>query len=206
MTTIVAVRHGETTWNRRGRLQGWAPAPLTDLGREQADQLGATLEARYDIDRILSSDLHRAEETVDILLEHVDAPVAFESAWRERDVGVHQGLQFEEMSERFPEHDLGATGPEAAHRRPESGESLAAVRERVVERWESTLAECGPGETVLVVTHGGPIRLLLGHLKDFDMAESILEQSQGYCAITEFECDREAGSVEIVRENDTDHC
>jgi len=206
VTTIVAVRHGETTWNRKHRLQGWAPAPLTDLGREQAEQLGTALTAEYDIDRILSSDLRRTEETMEILCGHVDAPVTFESAWRERDLGVYQGLQFDEMSEQFPEHDLGECGPEAAHRRPESGERLVAVRERVLKRWETILTECEPGETVLIVTHGGPIRLLLGHLKELDIVETILEQSQGCCSINEFEFYHETGAVRIVCENDTSHC
>lgn len=206
MTTIVAVRHGETTWNRKQRLQGWAPAPLTGLGQEQAGQLGAALTEGCDIDRILSSDLHRTEETVEILLEHFDAPVTFESAWRERDIGVHQGLPMDEMSERFPEYDLVEGGPEAAHRRPESGESLVDVRERVIERWETTLAECESKETILIVTHGGPIRLLLGHLKDLDIVEAIVEQSQGYCSINKFKFDHETGAVRIVRENDTGHC
>jgi len=187
-------------------VQGWAPAPLTDRGREQADRLGATLAGRYDIDRILSSDLRRAEETADILRDHVDAPVAFEPAWRERDMGVYQGLPLEEMWERFPEHDLGQTGPEAAHRRAESGESLADVRERITERWETALAECESGETLLVVTHGGPLRLLLGHLKDLDFVDAITEQSQGNCSVNEFEFDHGTGAVRIVRENDTGHC
>jgi probable phosphoglycerate mutase len=206
MTTIVAVRHGETTWNRQRRLQGWAPARLTDRGRERADRLGATLAQRYDIDRVLSSDLHRAEETAAILGDHVDAPVAFESAWRERDLGVHQGLPVDEMAERFPEYDLEKAGPEAAHRRPESGERLADVRDRVVAEWETTLAESEPGETVLVVTHGGPIRLLLGHLKGLDIVETILDQPQDTCSITEFEFDQGTETTRVVRENDTGHC
>ncbi|MFB6073890.1 MAG: histidine phosphatase family protein [Haloarculaceae archaeon] len=206
MTTIVAVRHGETAWNREGRLQGWAPTPLTDRGREQADQLGAALTAAHDVDRILSSDLHRTAETVEILCEHVDAPVSFESAWRERDAGVFQGLPFEELFERFPEYALGEAGREAAHRRPDSGESLAEVRDRVLDRWETTLAGCDSSETVLVATHGGPIRLLLGHLKELDIVDAILEQSQGNCAINEFAFDPETGAVRIVRENDTGHC
>ncbi|WP_198667972.1 histidine phosphatase family protein [Saliphagus sp. LR7] len=184
MATIVAVRHGETTWNREQRLQGWAPARLTDLGREQTDQLGATLTKQYDIDRVLSSDLYRTEKTVEILLEHFDAPVTFESAWRERDIGVHQGLPVDQMSERFPEYNLGESGPDAAHRRPESGESLIDVRERVTEKWETTLAECESGETILIVTHGGPIRMLLGHLKELDIVETIIEQSQGNAQLT----------------------
>lgn len=206
MTTIVLVRHGETTWNREQRVQGWAPAPLTDRGREQAGQLGAALTERYDIDRILSSDLYRAEETVEILLEYFDAPVTFESAWRERDVGIYQGIPRDEMSDRFPQHSLETAGREAAHRRPESGERLVDVRTRVIERWETMLAECESGETILIVTHGGPISLLLGHLKDLDIVEAILEQSQGNCSITEFEFDHETGAATIVHEDDTSHC
>ncbi|MFB6120344.1 MAG: histidine phosphatase family protein [Halobacteriaceae archaeon] len=204
MTTIVAVRHGETMWNREQLLQGWAPARLTDRGREQAARLGDTLAERYDVDRILSSDLHRTEETAAVLREHVEAPVTFDSALRERDIGVYQGLSVAEMAERFPEYGLGESGSDAAHRRPESGESLVAVRERVIERWETMLAECEPNETVLVVTHGGPIRLLLGHLKGLDVVDAIMEQSQGNCAINEFAVDHETGTVRIVRENDTD--
>lgn len=205
MATIVVVRHGETTWNRQHRFQGWAPTPLTNLGQEQAGQLGATLTEEYDIDRILSSDLYRAEETVGILREQLDAPVSFESAWRERDFGVYQGILVDEISERFPAYDLGETGPDAAHRQPESGERLVDVRERVINSWETTLAECESTETILVVTHGGPIRLLLGHLKDLGIVETIMEQSQGNCSINEFEFDQESGAVRIIRENDTSH-
>ena len=155
---------------------------------------------------MLSSDLSRTEETVAILRDHLDAPVTFDSAWRERDVGVHQGVSVEELSERFPEYDLLKSGPEAAHRRPESGESLVDVRERVIERWAATVAECESRETVLIVTHGGPVRLLLGHLKDLDIVETIADQSQGNCSINEFEVDHGTGAVRIVRENDTGHC
>ncbi|NGM71334.1 histidine phosphatase family protein [Natronolimnobius sp. AArcel1] len=206
MTTIVVVRHGETTWNQTQRLQGWAPAPLTDLGQEQVSQLGTTLTEEYSIDRILSSDLYRTEETVEILLEHIDAPVTFESAWRERDMGLYQGLPVTQMSKRFPQYDLEEAGPEAAHRRPESGESLVDVRKRVLERWETTLTECEPGETILIVTHGGPIRLLLGHLKNLDIVKTIMEQSQGNCAINEFKVDCKTDTIRIVCENDTGHC
>lgn len=206
MTTIVAVRHGETTWTREERVQGWAPVPLTDRGREQVAALGATLADRYAIDRVLSSDLHRAAATVEILRESLDAPVTTDPAWRERDLGVFQGLRRDELAERFPEFDLEAAGAAAADRRPEGGESLLEVRDRVVGRWETTLEACGPDETVLVVTHGGPIRLLLGHLKGLDVVDSILAQSQGYCSINEVEINPATGEARVVRENETGHC
>lgn len=60
--TIICIRHGETTWNRAELMQGWAPTLLTELGREQATQVGARLVDEYDIDRILSLDLYRTKE------------------------------------------------------------------------------------------------------------------------------------------------
>jgi probable phosphoglycerate mutase len=205
MTTIVAVRHGETTWNREKRMQGWAPTPLTELGREQALAVGEALAAAYDIDRVHASDLHRTRETAELVGEHVPAPVTYEPAWRERDIGVYQGLPYEEMFERFPEYGLGETGAMAASKRPDSGESLVDVRERVVEGWESLLAESDPEETVLVVAHGGPIRLMLGHVKDLEVHEAVLEQSQHNCSINEFAHDHASGETRVVRENATDH-
>jgi probable phosphoglycerate mutase len=206
VTTVVAVRHGETTWNREGRMQGWAPDPLTEAGRAQARRLGETVAARYDVDRILSSDLHRAKETTELLEAHVEAPVAFESAWREHDVGAFQGLPVDELFERFPEFGLGNAGASAARERPESGESLVDVRERVLDRWKGVLTNADPTETVLVVAHGGPIRLLLGHVKGLDVVEAITEQAQANCSINEFRHDHETGETTVVRENDADHC
>ncbi|WP_435361827.1 histidine phosphatase family protein [Haloarchaeobius sp. DFWS5] len=204
MTTIVAVRHGETTWNRERRMQGWAPTPLTDVGCEQATTLGGALDTRYDIDRIYSSDLHRTEETTELLLDHVDAPVTYESAWREHDIGIYQGLPADEMFERFPEYGVWEVGAEAAYREPESGETLASVRERVVDRWERLLVDCEPSETVLVVSHGNPIRFLLGHVKGLELTAA-LEQSQGNCAINEFQYDPDAETTKVVCENETDY-
>jgi hypothetical protein len=76
--TAVLVRHGETAWNREGRVQGWAPTSLTDRGREQARTLGAHLASAYDVDRAVCG---RCEEPVSIGLlteaacPHCDAAI-----------------------------------------------------------------------------------------------------------------------------------
>lgn len=204
MTTVVAVRHGETARSREHRIQGWAPTPLTEAGRTQAERVGDRLATAYDIDRVVSSDLHRAAETTELIPGHVDAPVTFESAWRERDFGVFQGLPADEWFERFPEYELDS-GPDVARKRPDSGESLLDVRERVLENWQVMLGECAPTETVLVVAHGGPIRLVLGHVKGLDIAEASTEQPQANCSMNEFHCDAASGETAIRRENDTAH-
>lgn len=203
MTTFVVVRHGETTWNHAKRLQGWAPAQLNDNGRAQAVRLGATLTDGYDVDRVLSSDLTRTRETVEILLDDLDAPVTFDSAWRERDLGVHQGLLQHQLADRFPTYDLEQSGMDAAHRRPESGESLVDLQHRVLDQLRTTLAKCEPGETILIVTHGGPIRVLLGDIKDQNLETAITAHAQDNCAINEFAIDEMTEAVAIIRENES---
>jgi probable phosphoglycerate mutase len=202
MKRVVVVRHGETDWNLHGRMQGWAPVPLNRTGREQADRVGRYLLERYDVDRIVASDLHRTRETTDIVTAHVDASVTYESAWRERHIGVYQGLDYEDVVERFPAFALGETGIDAADRVPESGESLLDVRERVVGAWDALLEGAADDGTVLVVTHGGPIYLLLGYLKGMDARRSLREHSQSNCAVNELRVDGD--DVEVVREDVTE--
>lgn len=216
MTTIVAVRHGETAWNYEERMQGWAPVPLNETGREQADAVGAWLTDRYDVDAVHASDLLRTEETAERIVSHLTTcpeadggpsvgagtaspDVYYERAWRERDVGVYQGLTYTDVFERFPEFGLGEAAVDAAARMPDSGESLVDVYERVTERFDAVLAEAGPDETRLVVTHGGPIYMLYGHVKDVDIGEAVLEHRMDNCGVTAFE--HEDGETRVVREN-----
>ncbi|MFB6207148.1 MAG: histidine phosphatase family protein [Haloglomus sp.] len=230
MTTAVVVRHGETDWNHEGRMQGWAPVPLNELGREQAVAAGEWLAERYDVDRAVASDLLRTRETAARLCE----PLSFEPggdhveytrAWRERDLGVYQGLTYADMYDRFPEFGLGEAAARAAAETPEGGESLLDLRDRVLEAWAELLDraasdvsagrvrassdETEGDETVLVVTHGGPIHFLLGHVKGLDVRDAFLEHSMANCGVTVLEHPPDAPvadtaePVEVVRENAT---
>ena len=201
MTTIVVVRHGETPWNREGRMQGWAPVPLNDTGREQADAAGAWLAERYDVDAVHTSDLQRTTETTERLLAQLDAdpPVSRDPAWRERDIGVYQGLTYQDVFDRFPEFGLGEAAVRAADRVPDSGESLVDVYERVTDRFETLLADAAPEETRLVVTHGGPVYMLLGHVEDLDIETAVLDHSIDNCGVTVFE--HSDGETRVVEKN-----
>jgi probable phosphoglycerate mutase len=202
MTTVLLARHGETTWNRDGRLQGWAPTPLTDRGHEQSRALAAAVAADYDVDRVLASDLRRARQTVSYLADHVGHEPAFETAWRERDFGRYQGLPHEAVFEEHDRLSLSRAGRDAVDARPESGESLRDVRERVVSGWERVLAESGPDETVAVVCHGGPLHLLLGAVEDRDIVTAVTEGEQHNCGLNELRVD--AGEARLVAENRTE--
>lgn len=188
MTRVVAVRHGETDWNRRGRMQGWAPVPLNETGREQARAAGAWLADEYEFDRVVSSDLLRTERTTELLLESIgDLPVSFDSAFRERDLGVYQGLSYADVERRFPAFGLGETAYEATEAVPEGGESFRDVETRVLRGFEELLtADAG---TVLLVTHGGPLRILLGDAEGVDLTTALSTYSPDNCSVTEFRVD-----------------
>lgn len=223
MTRVVAVRHGETDWNRDGRLQGWAPVPLNDTGREQAAAAGEWLADEYDVDRVYASDSLRTRQTTEAILERVgDLPTEFEEYWRERHLGIYQGLTYADVEERFPEFGLGESAHEAALAVPESGESLRDVADRVTGRFGRVVAR-HPDETLLVVTHGGPLHVLLGYAKGLSLREALGTHHQSNCAVNELIVDGDRGrsaerdadgvaaslglhgdGVEVVRENATD--
>jgi len=201
VTTVLVLRHGETDWNRERRVQGWAPTPLNDRGREQAAAVGRYLASEHDVDRIVASDLERTRETAVRVLNHADATVEYERAWRERHFGVYQGLLYENLFERFPGLLFGDSEVDTIEYEPEGGESFAAMYERVLTGWEELLAGADPDETILVVAHGGSIYMLLGYIKGLDIASALLEGDQENCALNELEHDHEADETRIVREN-----
>ena len=189
-TTAVLVRHGETHWNREGRMQGWAPTELTDRGRDEARGLGTALADRYDFDRVVASDLARCQETTALLAQGgVDPEPVFERGWRERGLGVCQGLTREALFERFPALS-GECGTLCIEERPEGGESLRDVCERVHGSWQALCERTG--ETALVVTHGGPIRVVLALVDEQDILTTMGRRSVPNCSVTEIQVDADA--------------
>lgn len=153
-TTIVLARHGETDWNRESRFQGHADVPLNDDGRAQVRAL-AELLAGEPFTAAYSSPLRRAAESAEILASAFGLSVHPSEALREVDVGSWSGLTVAEVEARYPEGfarwvDWRCEGWD-------DGEAYADLSRRVVEGLREIAAR-HPGEHVLVVTHGGPIR------------------------------------------------
>ncbi|HEU5211609.1 MAG TPA: histidine phosphatase family protein [Gaiellaceae bacterium] len=155
-TTILLVRHGETDWNAARRIQGQTNSPLNDRGRAQANALADEL-AGEPITAVYSSDLDRARETAEILAGRLDLPVVVDPALRERNFGSWEGKTVDELEARWP-------GAWARWRDGNEGEgdvedhlTLAARVRDAVHR----LAAAHPGERILVVAHGGAMRVIL---------------------------------------------
>ncbi len=160
-TRIVLIRHGETEWNRAGRIQGYqADSPLTETGREQARALAARL-AREGIDALYSSDAGRTRETADPIGAAIRLPVMYEKALRERNYGAFEGHSFTGIESAFPvEFEKFRTRD--PHYVPPSGESAAQFRDRIIAALEG-IAALATGKRVAVITHGGVLGVLYRH-------------------------------------------
>lgn len=200
MATVILARHGETTWNRDGRVQGWAPSRLTTRGHEQAVALGGHLAETFAVDRLVSSDLRRARETTRHVGRSLGLDPTFDSAWRERDFGFLQGLTKAELFDGYPQYAVENVGYSAALETPTDGESFLDTRERVLDAWEALCAGLHTEETAVVVAHGGPIRFVLADCKGLDVVSSITEQRLDNCCVNEIRVDSDPV---VVRENDT---
>ena len=140
--TLVLIRHGESTWNREGLIQGQTLTPaLTELGRAQAARVAADL-AGSGARRILSSDAVRARQTAEIIGTALGLPVESTPLLRERHWGVFQGCPRDVA--RDVEAGLRPDQP------LEGGESRVDVRRRA----RALLGQLDERPTV-VVTHGG---------------------------------------------------
>jgi len=153
MGALLLARHGETDWNREHRVQGQTDVGLNDAGREQAEALSERL-ADERLDAIVSSDLSRARETAEAVARRHGLEVVTDAALREKDFGSWEGLTDVEIAERFPDAARGRWG---------DGETTEDVAARVLPAMERIRARHRDG-AVLVVSHGGAIRVILDAL------------------------------------------
>ena len=157
MRRIVLLRHGRTASNAEGRIQGQLDTPLDEVGLAQAEALGTVFAADPPA-RVVSSDLTRARTTAQAVCDHVGLPLLLDPRLRETHFGQWQGLTGAEVAAGWPSEF-------AAWRRHEGhavdGESPAQVGERAVASALEHLVDEG---TLLLVTHGGTARALVGRL------------------------------------------
>jgi probable phosphoglycerate mutase len=164
---ILLARHGETDWNNERRWQGHEDRPLNDVGREQARELADTLADRA-IDVVYSSDLARAHETALIVADRLGLPVEVDAGLREVDVGDWSGRVHSEIEGVDPE---GYRRWQEGGKGWSGGESYEEMGERVVAA-VLRLAARHPGQTLLLVTHGGSIRACRATAAGLDYAAS----------------------------------
>ena len=158
-TRILAIRHGETAWNVDTRLQGHLDIPLNEEGLRQAEHLARALAEREEVNAIYASDLSRAHATAQAIAQAMGHTVSTHMGLRERHFGVFQGRTFGEVEAELPDHAWHWRKRTPDWSPPEGGESLLALRERIV-RTVDELAARHAGQQIVLVAHGGVLDIL----------------------------------------------
>jgi len=195
MPRIFFLRHGETDWNRDGRLQGNTETSLNARGRAQALRLSGHMRALAGTGvadlPFYSSPMRRTRQTMEILREGLelerDAYTAVDNL-REIGFGAWEGRTAEQLRAEDPEQ-IRRFYHDPVRARPAGAEPLADFRARVVAAFDDLA--CRPaGQHLLVVTHAGVMRALVAHVLGAPL-EAIYRIEVAYAALTRIRLDGE---------------
>ncbi len=202
-TRVLLIRHGQSKGNAERRFGGHTATPLSELGRKQAEATARAL-ANENISAIYSSDLLRAVETAEALSRTARLTVETTDAFRERGIGVMEGLTFEEAAERYPEEYAALIRRDFEHVIL-GGESYRQLLERASSFLDRAI-EANMGGRIAIFSHTGSICILTLHLMGALDAPTLrpVWVSSANCGITRIEL-REDGFVRVLATNDTRH-
>ena len=203
VTNVLLIRHGQSRGNAERRFGGHTATPLSARGRRQAEATARALKSES-LTAIYSSDLARAMETAKALSNLTRLPVNGTPAFRERSVGVMEGLTFEDAAQQHPDQ-YGALLRRDFEHVLTGGESYRQLLDRSRQKLDEIIAEHRGGK-IAVFSHTGTICILALHLMGALDAPELKPVwiSSANCGITRFEL-RSDGFVRVLCINDTRH-
>lgn len=186
---LVLIRHGESTWNKKGVFTGWIDVGLSAKGKQEARQAGQLIRG-YTFDKAYTSVLKRAVKTLEVVLqEAVKKNVSVVKNWHlnERHYGALQGKSKKAIAKEYGEKQFWAWRRSFKERPPRAtavelkgqirisgvttsnlprSESLYDTYKRVLPYWKKEiLPAILKGKSVLIVAHGNSLRALVKHLE-----------------------------------------
>ena len=202
-TTLLLIRHGQSEGNAERRFGGHTATPLSELGLRQAQSVANAL-ASESITAIYSSDLKRAVQTAEPLAQATRLQINTTDAFRERSVGVMEGLTFEDAAEKHPQEYAALLRRDFEHVL-QGGESYRQLLDRAWVKLDQILA-LHRGGTIVVFSHTGTICILVLHLMGaLDSPElKPVWLSSSNCGISRFSL-RHDGFIRVTALNDTRH-
>jgi len=203
LTNVLLIRHGQSKGNAERRFGGHTATPLSARGRRQAKLTARALKTES-LTAIYSSDLARAMETAKPLANLTGLTVKGTSAFRERSVGVMEGLTFEDAAQEHPEQYAALLRRDFEHVLT-GGESYRQLLDRGRQKLDEIIVEHHGGK-IVVFSHTGTICILALHLMGALDAPELKPVwiSSANCGITRFEL-RSDGFVKVLCVNDTRH-
>ena len=164
---IYIVRHGQTNWNISKQLQGNNPIPINENGRKEADNVRRKIEL-LNFDKIISSDLLRAIQTTEIINKHLSKDVILDSRLRSVDYGTLEGRFIPDISQE--EWALYNSTPTFFN-----AESTENVYLRIKSFFDEQFSK---NENVLIVAHGGTLRIISYYLRYRDKFIKYIYETQ----------------------------
>src|SRR5688572_19633786 len=202
-THVLLIRHGQSRGNAEGRFGGHTDTPLSARGRRQAEALAKALVGEK-FTAIYSSDLKRAVQTAEPLARVTRAKLITSDAFRERSVGVMEGLTFEEAAAQHPEQYAALLHRDFEHVLL-GGESYRQMLDRASKKLDEII-EKHKGGRIAIFTHTGTICILALHIMgalDSPELKPVWIHSSN-CGISRFDL-RDDGYVRVAAINDTRH-
>jgi probable phosphoglycerate mutase len=202
-TTLYLIRHGQSAGNAEGRFGGHSATPLSSLGLYQANiTANALLKERITV--IYSSDLQRAVQTAQPLSELTGLPLNKTNIFRERNIGVLEGLTFDEAEKEFPSDYKALVDRNVLHVIT-NGESYRQLVGRVAGEVDNLLIKHKGGK-IAVFAHTGTICFLTLHLIGALHPETVCTPwiVTSNCGINKFEF-RGRDNMRVLALNDTRH-
>ncbi|HET6863154.1 MAG TPA: histidine phosphatase family protein [Pyrinomonadaceae bacterium] len=202
-TQVLLIRHGQSEGNAEKRFGGHTATPLSPLGRRQAEATAAAI-SNESITAIYSSDLQRATATAEPLSVLTKIEINHSTAFRERGVGVMEGLTFQEAAEKHPDQYAALLRRDFDHVLT-GGESYRQLLDRAWMKLDAVVTEHAGGR-IVIFSHTGTICILALHLMGALDAPALKPVwiSSSNCGISRFEL-RDDGFVRVLSINDTRH-
>lgn len=197
---LYCVRHGESTYNAEGRVQGQSDVPLSELGRRQGEAVARAL-ADVGLEAIYSSPLRRAYETAELIAARVNCPIFTDPRLMEIHAGLFQDRLRSELQAKFPEEYRRWTSGDPDFVIP-GGESRRQLAERGVAAFRDII---GSGfRRVAVVSHGRLLVVTLRALLDPEEGASLPPALQN-ASITVVEADPARKGVRVLAADKVEH-
>lgn len=182
---LYMIRHGETDWNVKRRLQGRSDIPLNEEGRRLA---GVTAEALKDIPftKIYTSPLNRAYETAMLIKGDRDIPVITEPRIIEISFGEYEGLCCGKENYNIPDPEfLNFFDNPQEYKAPKGAEHIAELCERTADFLEEIVHNKSmENDTILVSTHGAALRGLISAINYIGIEDFWRGGVHKNCAVT----------------------
>lgn len=201
MTKVYLVRHCEALGNVKQIFQGTTDMDITELGKQQLDELKKRFDNVY-LDRVISSPLIRTKKTAEAIIGDKNLPLETDDGLIEINGGVIEGKPFAESYKKYPELlDIWANRPHEFA--PEGGESYKETYERI---WKTIkrIATDNKGKTIACATHGGVTRCIICRLLYNDISQLINTPYFANTAVSLIEFDDEL-NPKLVFYNDYSH-